>query len=182
MELVERLLADLQSRQAEGRAQNPAWAELRRRLTEIARLFIEPEDIDDVVQTVALKLFDATTLKRMRAVRSPKGYAVMMVRNAAIDLGRSRARQPVQLPAGNFDLVDLAPLPDQILERETRREDVERLLDGLSDAEMLLLHLRFWENLSFGDVAQRLGLPYSTVAVRMFRLLRRLRSKLESPP
>lgn len=144
-------------------------------------MFVDPEEIEDVVQTVALKLLDSSALARIRAARSPKGYAIMMIRNAAIDIGRRHAREPQGLPAGSFDPSDQASMPDQILELETRREEVEQLLAGLSDAELLLLRLRFWENLSFGEIAQRMGMPYSTVAVRMFRLLRRLRSQLERP-
>lgn len=180
MELVERLLADVQNRSGRSTPDSPDWAELHGRLEAIARLFVETEDIDDVVQIVALKLLDPTTLKRLGTVRSPKGYAVMMIRNAAVDLGRRRAREPVRLPAGSFDLQDAAPGPEQILEMEARREDLEKLLERLSDSELLLLRLRFWQNLSFSEIAARLEMPYSTVAVRMFRLLRRLRSQLEA--
>ena len=36
----------------------------------------------------------------------------------------------------------------------------------------------YWEGLALGEIAQRLGEPYSRVAVRFFRLRERLKKRL----
>jgi len=51
---------------------------------------------------------------------------------------------------------------------------------ALSPAERVLVRQRFWEGVSVADIARGLGEPYSRVAVRMFRLTRKLRRALES--
>ena len=38
--------------------------------------------------------------------------------------------------------------------------------------------MRFWHNWSIGQIAQRSGITYSAAAVRLFRILRKLREKL----
>jgi RNA polymerase sigma-70 factor (ECF subfamily) len=115
----------------------------------------------------------------MLASRSPEGYAFMMIRNAGIDLERRRSREPVEpLDPGN-NTADTAPNQDDVLEERVRSEELHGILAELADSEQLLLRLRFWDNLSIAEIAARLDVPYSTVAVRMFRLLRRLRSRME---
>lgn len=179
--LVERLLAEVKRRPALGSpSEDSAWEDLRGRLLRMARLLVDAEHVDDVVQAVALKLQSVDALSRMRAARSPEGYAFMMVRNAGIDLDRRRWRAPVALPEAGGDAADTAPGQHELLEQRVRGEELEGILADLSDSERLLLHLRFWENLSIAEIAARLEIPYSTVAVRMFRLLRRLRPRLNA--
>ena len=179
-DLVDRLVEEVQSRpsSARGTSGDTAWSDLLGRLGRMARLFVDAQDVDDVVQAVALKLQIIDAISRMRAARSPEGYAFMMIRNASIDLMRRRAHQPVSLIEGH-DTLDPTPMQDQVLERRLRQDELTAVLDGLSDSDRLLLTLRFWEELSIAEIAERFGMPYSSVAVRMFRLLRRLRAQLE---
>lgn len=179
-DLIARLEVEVQHRP---RRQEPnadtdsAWEDVRQRLHRIARLLAAPGDVDDVVQTVLVKLQSAESLARLRAARSPEGYAVVMVRNAAVDAVRRRsavttATDRIEEQPGS------APRPDEVLDRRARSEAVRTVLDELEDSERLLLNLRFWEDLSIAEIARRFGMPYSTIAVRMFRLLRRLRDRL----
>jgi RNA polymerase sigma-70 factor (ECF subfamily) len=139
----------------------------------MARLLAAPDDTDDVVQTVLLKLQSPDALRRMRASGSPGGYATVMVRNAAVDAIRRRATAaPQGEPPTTFEA------PDEALDARARQAAVVDLLDSLAASDRLLLRLRFWEDLSIADIAGRLGMPYSTIAVRLFRLLRRLRSQM----
>lgn len=171
--LVAELESELRSRPAEARPANlGAWADLRRHLRRMARLLAAPDDADDVVQTVLLKLQSPEALQRMRASRSPEGYATVMVRNAAIDAVRRRATAVAKDEPPVFEGADEA------LDTQAQRAAVVDMLDSLAASDRLLLRLRFWEDLSIADIARRLGMPYSTVAVRLFRLLRRLRSHM----
>jgi RNA polymerase sigma-70 factor (ECF subfamily) len=178
--LVDRLLAEVRGRPASPQrpSEDTAWSDLRGRLHRMARLLVDDENVDDVVQAVALKLQTADALARMRAARSPEGYAFVMVRHAAIDLERRRSHESGSLSLDSHDAPDPAPAQDLVLERRLRQDQLKLALDGLADSDRLLVRLRFWENLSIAQIAARLGMPYSTVAVRMFRLLRRLRSRL----
>lgn len=178
-DLVDRLMDEVQHRPlpARGASGDTAWSDLLGRFGRMARLFVDAQDVDDVVQAVALKLQTVDALSRMRAARSPEGYAFMMIRNASIDLIRRRSHQPISFIEG-YDTPDPTPIQDQVLERRVLQDELTAVLDRLSDSDRLLLTLRFWEELSIAEIAERFGMPYSTVAVRMFRLLRRLRAQL----
>lgn len=66
------------------------------------------------------------------------------------------------------------------LERVPLRLDVERAMAALSDADRLLLDLRYQQDLTQEAVAERLSIPEGTVKVRLHRLRHRLRETLQS--
>ena len=157
------------------RVNNP-WAEMRVRLHNVARALVPPADAEDVVQTVLLHLQIPETFRRLKASRSPRGYAAVMVRNAIVDLARRRSRSlREEHKWAEVGIVE----PDEELYALRRSATVAEMLEELAESERELLRLRFWEGVSMAEIARRLDLPYSTVAVRMFRLLRRLRERLE---
>jgi RNA polymerase sigma-70 factor, ECF subfamily len=59
------------------------------------------------------------------------------------------------------------------------RLTVEQAIHTLADGDQRMLRLRYGEDLSQGEVARRLGLPETTVKVRLHRARRRLRRLLE---
>jgi len=171
-DLLAQLESEVRHRTAEsGATGDGAWEDLRRRLRHMARLLAAQDDADDVVQTVLLKLQSPDALRRMRAARSPEGYAVVMVRNAAVDAIRRRATAAVIAEPV------VVEWPDEALDRQEQQAAVAEVVDALGESDRLLLTLRFWEDLSIAEIARRLGMPYSTIAVRLFRLLRRLRNQ-----
>jgi RNA polymerase sigma factor (sigma-70 family) len=158
-----------------------AWKTLRRQTEEAARLYVSRDDLDDVVQNVLVKLLSPDARRRLRAARAPARYLTVMVRNAATDLIRRRAARvpdPDRLEASRTE----GDLLIQRLDAEQRAAALRQAIASLSDAERLLLRLRFWDDLSIAEIAGRLGMRYSAVAVRLFRAQRRLRSALGGLP
>lgn len=179
----EQLLRELQdevTRRGRGAASAPAgeqaWERLRQHIERAARLYVTREDLDDVVQNVLMKLQSADALRRLRAARAPAGYLAVMIRNAATDAIRRHPKFD-----GTIESIEqVSPGVDgvQRLDEERQVAALRRTISDLSDADRLLLRLRFWDEMSIADIARRFGTPYSTVAVRLFRLLRRLRAQL----
>lgn len=67
------------------------------------------------------------------------------------------------------------------LSRMVRDEQLFHLataLQQLSDDDKLVIHQRFFDNLSLADIADRLGLSVDATAKRLYRAVDRLRSKL----
>lgn len=184
-ELLVRLEADLVMRrelEGGGRADDEAWDEAYRRITRYAdivlrgRTRLDPSDFQDIAHGVLLKLQTLESLRRLRAARSPMGYLMVVIRNAANDLARRRRVEEEAMMRLGFELVRVTapsslgwPEPTEALGRKIRE---------LSAEDRHLLRLRFWKNLSLGEIASELGVSYSAVAVRVFRLLRRLRERL----
>jgi RNA polymerase sigma-70 factor, ECF subfamily len=100
------------------------------------------------------------------------GWVLMIARSRAIDELRRRRPEPM----------DVSRLPEDEAEAEldqlAERWHVAQLLLTLPDEERTLLKLRFYEDLSQTEIAERTGVPLGTVKTRMVRGLERLQALL----
>jgi RNA polymerase sigma factor (sigma-70 family) len=143
-----------------------------------SRSRLSAEELDEIVQEILLKLQSTKTLRRIKSAGSPAGYLVVMIRNGIVDRLRRRQR------AAQLEI----PLDDTLLsvpglyysEEDPNLPKLRRALASLRSEDLALLRLRFWRNLSIQEIAERSNLKYSATAVRLFRILRTLRAKLES--
>ena len=109
---------------------------------------------------------------------SVRAWLVTRMRSRALDRRASASRQ-VKLAAqvgrdGDARAVDvLAARPD--------RDRIRRQLLGMPGELTEVVELAYFDDLSFSDIATRLGIPIGTVKSRMARALSLLRTRLEPP-
>jgi RNA polymerase sigma factor (sigma-70 family) len=193
VDLIKRLQEDLAWRRHSGwrhqRVNEKAWSAVEDLLIRQARSslvkssIIQPQDVEDVVQQVLMKMQSEEVINRLAASGSPGGYIAMMLRNATVDLLRRRIRERDVFET--FD--ELKPPKVTVFVDEEEGEEVKfhsaelrRALSELSTKERELLQLRFWKSMSIQQIATKLGISYSAAAVRLFRALRRLREGLKT--
>lgn len=142
---------------------NEVWSEIRARLTILANGRVPAADRDDVIQDVLVRIRNPSVFETIHTSRVPHAYVMRMISNRAADL--IRRRRP------------LVPLQRETATATNPHEasEVGSVLSSATPEERELLYMRFWLGLSLGEIATELGLPYSTVAKRLFRLLSRLR-------
>lgn len=70
------------------------------------------------------------------------------------------------------------PVEDSIEKADLRRE-VRKCLDSLPDFLRLVLVLRHYEDMSYGEIAEATGLPLGTVKTHLYRAREILRKKFE---
>jgi len=161
----------------------PLWQEIRRRLLAHA-LYLERgstaarADVDDVVQNVLVKLQRPEVLNELLRKRAPGGYIAIMVRNALIDVIRHHQRDQSSLDRYRHDYSSSSE-EDAEEDDEQRLSQLRRIVSRLPLDDQALLRERFWKNMSIKAMAESAGVKYSTVAVRLFRLLRRLHRELD---
>lgn len=185
--LVPRLEADLQAReppQFTSHLDDVAWETAAQLLRSRARVLmfshsgLRQEDVEDIVQNVLVKLQSIVTMRRLRAAGSAEGYIVVMLRNAANDLVRRRQREKALLSTLGDELaIEPASEPDYVLQTE-EASVLTKALESLTEADRALLKMRFWRNMSIADMAAENGMSYSATAVRLFRILHRLRDHM----
>jgi RNA polymerase sigma factor (sigma-70 family) len=162
--------------------QDEIWLEVSRRVRGIAERILSElprEDLEDVIQAVLLKLQSLHVIEQVRAARFPMGYVMVMIRNTAHDLARQQVTERDALQRLGKHFVE--SFVSQALEEPAPEDRLSMELFRLSDEEREILRLRFWEGLKIGEIAARRGGSYSAVAVRLFRLLRRLEDRLREP-
>lgn len=186
--LVPRLEADLQAREPPPDASlldDDAWETAAQLLRSRARILtlthsgLQAQDVEDIVQNVLVKLQSPVTIRRLRAARSAEGYTVVMLRNAANDLVRRRQLERTLFSSWEGDQRASEPAsdPEYVVQAE-EASVLAKGLESLTETERELLRMRFWRNMSIGEIATETGLSYSTTAVTLFRILHRLRDEM----
>ncbi|MCC6405927.1 MAG: sigma-70 family RNA polymerase sigma factor [Planctomycetes bacterium] len=139
-----------------------------------SRLVFDREDAEDVAQDTWVSYLRS----RPDASRPLEGWFRRVVQNHALQhrrgSGRRDAReQAVARPEG-------LPSTDEIVERENARRAVIDALVALREPYRATILLRFYEDLSPAEVAERLGVPLETVRTRLKRGLALLRERLDA--
>jgi RNA polymerase sigma-70 factor (ECF subfamily) len=101
-------------------------------------------------------------------------WLLTVVRNRAVELLRARAARPTDLrPEVDSDGVD-AGAADAAVEAE-RAQLVAEALATLPEPQLAVVRLSYFDGLSHGEIAARLGVPLGTVKGRLRLALDRLR-------
>ena len=120
---------------------------------------------EDLVQTVLTRVY-----LKWGGIDAPLAYARRALVTAHIDQGRRRwsGEKPTEtLPE--------TPTPGSDVTASEQRDELRRLLAGLSARERAIVVLRYYCDLSEQDTASTLGVPLGTVKSSCSRALARLR-------
>ncbi len=141
------------------------------------------EDAEDIAQDAILQALGAIT-----GLRSPEAFSVWLFRIVKNACHRQRRRQRV----GNGQPLELeeaqaAELPDPSTQAQPEaaairlqtQQLIRTAIDALPPEDRLLLLLRDFEELPVAEVAEVMGLGESAVKMRLLRVRRKLRDRLQ---
>ena len=150
----------------------------------LRKMFPSVHDVDDVVQESYLRIWKAGTVKE---IRHAKAFLFMVARRLAIDIVRRNKRSPIIAVKDVGQLFVLASDATQdVANSELRKQEVQFLIEAIDSLPsrcreaFVLCQI---EGMSQKEVATRLGIAESTVAVQSSRGLQRceefIRRRLE---
>jgi RNA polymerase sigma-70 factor (ECF subfamily) len=145
-------------------------------------------EVEDIVQDTFLKAF-----RRLDSFQRQSSFYTWLCRiaiNTALDFLKRHGRNPVQAvedpelalagtadaPGGHSRTTPIAA-PDSNLEREELAEITQRVLEELPEIFRSALVLREFEELSYQDIADVLGISIGTVESRLFRARAKFKEK-----
>ncbi|RMH16052.1 MAG: sigma-70 family RNA polymerase sigma factor [Gemmatimonadetes bacterium] len=134
------------------------------------------ETAEDVTSEVFMKALRSLHRYDQRRA-SPRTWLLRIARNAVTDHLRSLRRRG-SLHVSLDRIPDLVSQADSQEERVLKEERIQTLLNGtrtLRPADQEILSLRYGAGLSNGEIAETLGITPNAVAVRLHRVLRRLK-------
>jgi RNA polymerase sigma-70 factor (ECF subfamily) len=139
------------------------------------------EDALDVTQDAMVRFL--STLESFDADRPVRPWLFRIVRNKAYDLGRRQKVRRAEsldelLEKGMPPPVQAVPHPVEKFELEELRRRVWSALTRLGDKQREILVLREYQDLSYGEISEVLGVPTGTVMSRLHRARRALREVL----
>ena len=131
---------------------------------------------EDVVEAVMLRLIQRIDLMRGCNPASVRSYLMACVRNEAIDRMRKEKKFSSWEAAENQvrSVSDDAPLPEERLIREDRIDAVARALLALGDRERLVLKMKYYDEMTEGEIARLLGVSRSGIHYTISRARRRV--------
>ncbi len=134
---------------------------------------VRNEDVaNDIFQETFVRAI--MTIKQDRYTASGKFYAwlVRIARNHIIDQFRqTKSENTISNDEADYDLFNNAklaevPVETQMVNEQTLR-DVRRLMDHLPEAQREVVFLRFFQDLSFKEIAETTGVGINTALGRM---------------
>jgi RNA polymerase sigma-70 factor (ECF subfamily) len=143
----------------------------RRCLREARRILRDRDDAEEAVQEAFIRAWRS----RASCRANPLPWLVQITRNEAFRLAARRQRRRA---SEVFDeRTDLLPARDTELGLDRTIDSVatEQALALLGAEDRRLMHLRYVEDLTQGQVAARVGMPEGTVKVRLHRARLQLR-------
>jgi RNA polymerase sigma-70 factor, ECF subfamily len=149
----------------------------------------DSEEVYDVLQHVLFQLYVSLPIL-LRHV-SLKSWLFQVARNCCLDELRKRRRR-AEVPFSTFErevgeelspveaIPDPEPLPEEVTERSDLRCSLQQAMFSLPPTFRSIVHLRYFKQLSFSEVARMLNMPEATVKSYFYRSLPRLRRALAS--
>lgn len=128
----------------------------------------------EVVQELFLKL--ARNLAVLEQAQSERAVIFTLTRNLALDALRRRSAREGALQRFADELPGWF-LPAADAASEEKRAHITATLASLPEEQRSVIHLHVWEDLSFREIGELLGLPTQTVASRYRYGLEKLRAQ-----
>ena len=131
------------------------------------------EDAADAVQEAFVRAF--RSLNRFQLDRKFYPWFYIILRHCCFKLANRRQKTDSQA-AGEPCILTLPE--ESVKERQTRQ--LERALSRLTAEDRELITLKHLDGLSYGELAERLGIPSGTAMSRLYYARQRLRKEVEN--
>jgi RNA polymerase sigma-70 factor, ECF subfamily len=135
-----------------------------------------PEEAEDAAQEVFLRAYNQ--LHTYQFGRRFSSWLLSIAAHYCIDLLRRR-RPVVDLDSIAFWKSSDEPEPEEFAMNEETRDEVRELLRKLPDKYASVVALRYWQDMSYQEIAEVTGLSVGTVKTRLFRARELLAKELE---
>lgn len=148
--------------------------------TMMMRAGVSQQRAEDLAQDTMLAVWrKAHMFDPARA--GPSAWIYTIARNLLVDaLRREKRAQRAESEALQQPEAE-QPLPDAQLSASEVEDKVRAVLANLSEEQMRVVNMSFFENRPHPEIAQALGIPLGTVKSRLRLAMKRLRELLEDP-
>ncbi len=125
----------------------------------------DPIETADVLHDAMLEVWRAAG--RFAGQSTVRSWLFAIARNKAVDRVRRAAARGAEQPIDDMEIADGGVDAEAALAAAETAAAVRRCLDGLSPSHRAALHLAFFEDLSYPQVAEVEGVPVGTIKTRV---------------
>lgn len=142
----------------------------------------KPPEAEEIVQDVFVKVF--TTISTFRGESSLSTWIYRLTYNMSIDAVRRSGRRVTDIslddPDNGTEITDTEYIPEDVLIRKMRDEDLRQALMTLPDRDRMILQMKYVVGMSYEDICAATGLNEGTLKSGLNRARSRLRKKLQN--
>jgi len=138
---------------------------------------VRPADLDDVAQEVFLRLM---RYDKVEVVEHPQAYLYKMAANVAAEWAIRTRNQRPHRSKWLENLASEAGRPEEELSRTEMQSQLMEALNGLTARQREILKLRFIENLTELQTAERLTISQRIVRRQMIKSYAKLRDRMQA--
>ncbi len=135
------------------------------------------EEARDLTQDVFLKAYE--NIEKFRGESKVSSWLYRIAYNLSMNWSERRSGRETQLDDELAETLAEPPsLAEEIFEREAQLARVTAILAELPEKYRAVISLYYFEDKSYQEIAETLGLPMNTVKIHLLRAKERLREKL----
>ncbi len=112
------------------------------------------------------------------ALDNPRAYLYRIASNLVTDHYREEGKRPQSAVLQPTVIADVTPGQERALLAKDQVTHLERAIEALPPRQRQVLLLHKFEGMSYGEIAERLGISKNTVMVHMMRALAQCRDSL----
>ena len=135
----------------------------------------DPHAAADVVVETMMAVWN--NAKLFRGSAKVTTWLLGIAHRKAIDVLRKRGRH--EADELDFDVVDESSDFTLALESADDSANIKHCMEGLSDSQKEIIHLAFFEDMAYPEVAEVVDCPEGTVKTRVFHAKKKLKQCLE---
>lgn len=142
------------------------------------RMLGDPYEAEDAAQEAFIRAYKA--MDRYDSSRPFSTWLLSIAAHHSIDQIRRRRFTKVSMDAMPYQFIaDPSPGPETSMGISDQEERVQELLDNLSPTDRAAVVMFYWNELSYDEIAEALGLTNSAVKSRLHRARRTLAESWE---
>lgn len=139
------------------------------------RITLSREDAEDIVQDTLIKVWNRRD--DWNDISSIEAYSLTICRNLALDKIRRAGKNCDSLEETNNQSTDNAANPYERMIMQDKLQLVKRLVDSLPEKQRSCIQLRDFEEKSYKEIAEILGISEEQVKVNIFRARQTIKYK-----
>jgi len=135
------------------------------------------EEARDLTQDVFLKAYE--NIEKFRGESKISSWLYRIAYNLSMNWSERRSGRETQLDDELAETLAEPPsLAEEIFEREAQLARITAILAEMPEKYRAVISLYYFEEKSYQEIAEALGLPMNTVKIHLLRAKERLREKL----
>jgi RNA polymerase sigma-70 factor (ECF subfamily) len=135
-----------------------------------------PHDAEEVVQDAFLNAYQG--LRQLEDATKFKGWLAEITRNRARNWLRKQQGETVSLDDVSEEMLQMEDSPDERLTQLEQRELIRRTMETLPQKDRDIARAFYLEGASYDELIRAHGLSYNAIALRLFRIKRKLSKQL----